>query len=113
MRTNRGRRLYVFSAVALATFVCLMMLAGILCNGFATADRVKAAREAEFQQADAGNLDQVKLNLAVAENATAAALEQYEKVHGELTDFLSQHFADLLKVDAGSKIDQPPMNSAG
>jgi hypothetical protein len=96
MRTNYGKRLYVFGAVALALFVGLMTLTGILCSGFATADRVNAAREADLNRVDVGTLERAKSKLATAESATAEALIQYETVHAELTAFLSQHFAELL-----------------
>jgi hypothetical protein len=103
MRTNRGRRLYVFFAVTLAVFVGLMTLTGILCDGFATADRVRAVREAELKQVESDAVDRAKLKLAAAEDATAQALDEYETVHGEFTSFLTKHFADLAA---------PPSNDA-
>jgi hypothetical protein len=96
MRTNNGKRLYVFGAVALAVFVGLMTLTGILCDGYATAGRVKAARDAELNHVDTGTVERAKAKLAAAETATAEALRHYEKVHAGLTAFLAQHFAELM-----------------
>jgi hypothetical protein len=108
MRTNYGKRLYVFGAVALAVFVGLMTLTGILCDGFATADRVKSAREAELNRVDFASVERVKAKLTAAESATAAALIQYEKVHADLTTFLSQHFAELMSEKPVASKDEKP-----
>jgi hypothetical protein len=110
MRTNRGRRLYVFFAVALAVFVGLMTLTGILCDGFATADRVRAVREAELKHVETDAADRAKSKLAAAENATTLALHEYETVHGEFTNFLSKHFADLKTPQDNSTTTEPRQN---
>ncbi|MCC7083743.1 MAG: hypothetical protein IT427_01905 [Pirellulales bacterium] len=112
MRTNRGKRLYVFGAVSLAVFVILMTLTGILSDGFASADRAKALKATETWQADVEATKRAKSNLAEIEASLAAALDKYNVAHQQFTRFLSEHFTELARANSKAATQQPVVENS-
>lgn len=104
MRTNRGRRLYAFFAVAMAVFLGLMIFTGIVCDGFAEPNQAPTISQVQISP-EGGALGGVKTatadlpaQVAEAEAATAAALRKFETANNRLADFLKEHFTELAKV---------------
>ncbi len=110
MRTNRGRRLYVFFAVALAVFISLMTLTGIVCNGFTMVGREVTTRLSNEKSLNRTEAEKSKAKLLDAERTTANALNQYEAVHSHLTEFLTQHFSDLASASTDKTDNNQTLN---
>ena len=114
VQSNDGRRIYVFTTIALATFVLGIVVVGYAGHGFVTPPveivaeaepPQPAADEAPVQKA-AAELETATAELKAAQHAaeqeylaarqaSAEALTEYEDAQRKFLDFVGSHFGEL------------------